>query len=334
MDIKITSELKSLETKWPEFNVKHPQGNIFQSPEMFNVFKDTQNYNPSAWFAIDDNNDICGLLVANKIKEFNKLMEGLSSRSIIQGGPLVFNPLHLSKLLEQYSKDYAKKVLFTQVRNIFDTSNELDVFVKNGYEYEPHLNYLIKLDDMESVWNNLNKKRRTSIRSAQKKDVTVQELKNESEIETFYTIIKATYKRVKVPLADISLFTSAYKHLNHKKMVKYFFAMHEEKYIGALALLNYKDRSYMWFLGSLDEYLKYNPNDLLVWESISWAIKNGYKIYDMGGAGHPDKEYGVRKFKSEFGGNEVNLGRYQIIHSPLKMKISELGYNVYRRLKL
>ncbi|MBA3044782.1 MAG: peptidoglycan bridge formation glycyltransferase FemA/FemB family protein, partial [Euryarchaeota archaeon] len=258
MEIKITSNLKSYESKWSEFNIKHPQGNVFQSPEFFKVYQGTINYEPTVWFALDDKDDLCGLLVANKIKQFNKPMEGLSSRSIITGGPLVLDYLHLSKLLNCYSEENGNKVIFTQVRNLFDKSGEHDIFINGGYEYEPHLNYLIGLDEIESAWTNLNKKRRTSIRSAQKKGVTVHELKDGSEIGTFYDLIKATYKRVKVPLADVSLFKSAYKHLDQEKMVKYFFAMHEEKYIGALALLNYKDRAYMWYLGSLGEYLKYN----------------------------------------------------------------------------
>ena len=40
-------------TQWREFVYNHPQGNIFQTPEMADVYRRTMNYEPITLAAID-----------------------------------------------------------------------------------------------------------------------------------------------------------------------------------------------------------------------------------------------------------------------------------------
>ena len=68
-----------------------------------------------------------------------------------------------------------------------------------------------------------------------------------------------------------------------------------------------------------------------MWHILEWGANHAYKIYDFGGAGKPDEEYGVRDFKAKFGGTLVNYGRNKCIHSPLAMKFSEYGYSLLRK---
>jgi lipid II:glycine glycyltransferase (peptidoglycan interpeptide bridge formation enzyme) len=68
-----------------------------------------------------------------------------------------------------------------------------------------------------------------------------------------------------------------------------------------------------------------------MWYILEWGVKNGYRVYDFGGAGKPGEEYGVRNFKAKFGGQLVCFGRNIYIHKPLQLKLSKLGYAIYRR---
>jgi lipid II:glycine glycyltransferase (peptidoglycan interpeptide bridge formation enzyme) len=94
----------------------------------------------------------------------------------------------------------------------------------------------------------------------------------------------------------------------------------------------YKDVIYGWYGGMDRAYSKYTPNELLMWHILSWGMENGYRVYDFGGAGKPDEEYGVRDFKAKFGGELVCFGRNTCIHAPFRLRLSQFGYNVYRRL--
>ena len=64
---------------------------------------------------------------------------------------------------------------------------------------------------------------------------------------------------------------------------------------------------------------------------MEWGAQHGYTTYDFGGAGKPDEEYGVRDFKAKFGGKLVHLGRYIYVHAPMRLKLSEFAYSLYRK---
>ena len=51
------------------------------------------------------------------------------------------------------------------------------------------------------------------------------------------------------------------------------------------------------------------------------------------GAGTPDSDYGVREFKSKFGGELVEYGRYVKINKPLLFSIGKFGLKVLGVLK-
>ena len=101
-------------------------------------------------------------------------------------------------------------------------------------------------------------------------------------------------------------------------MAKFFLAKHKDTYIGARVVLTYNNVIHDWYAGSLNNASSLYPNDYLVWYILKWGVENNYKLFDFGGAGKPDVEYGPREFKRRFGGDLVNHGRHTYIHSPQK----------------
>ena len=51
------------------------------------------------------------------------------------------------------------------------------------------------------------------------------------------------------------------------------------------------------------------------------------------GAGSSDEDYGVREFKSKFGGKLVNYGRFIKINNKLLYKIGKMGLKVIQSFK-
>ena len=76
---------------------------------------------------------------------------------------------------------------------------------------------------------------------------------------------------------------------------------------------------YEWFVCGLDGQIKnVYPSTVATWAAIEYAATNAFPIFDMMGAGKPDEGYGVREFKSKFGGELVEHGRFlQICNPPL-----------------
>jgi lipid II:glycine glycyltransferase (peptidoglycan interpeptide bridge formation enzyme) len=101
--------------------------------------------------------------------------------------------------------------------------------------------------------------------------------------------------------------------------------------VGTRITLNYKDMVYDWYAGSKAE-VDY-VDEALVWHVLK-ENAGKYKVFDFGGAGHPDKPYGVREFKRRFGGEMVNFGRYEKVHSKLKYGMVNVGFSLYSKAKL
>ena len=69
---------------------------------------------------------------------------------------------------------------------------------------------------------------------------------------------------------------------------------------------------------------------MATYAAIEYAKQKDIPIFDFMGAGVPDKPYGVRDFKMEFGGEAVEFGRYLYVRKPLLYKIGKLGVNILK----
>ena len=72
---------------------------------------------------------------------------------------------------------------------------------------------------------------------------------------------------------------------------------------------------YEWYVAGLDrDFKKAYPSVMATWAGIKYANDHGYTSFDFMGAGIPSQSYGVREFKSKFGGQLLNFGRFTNSH--------------------
>ncbi|KKG35551.1 lipid II:glycine glycyltransferase FemX [Methanosarcina mazei] len=323
--------------KWEDFVSSHPEGNIFQTCAMADVYRATKNYEPVSLAAVElESGEILAVLQAVIIRDASGLVGSISSRSIINGGPLFVEGKKgleaLEKLLNYYEKFLHNRAIYTQIRNYFDTENSKNTLDSLGYQYEPHLNYLINLNrPAKEIWGDIHKPRRKGINRAEKVGIEVRKIEKRDEIKDCYKVIEETYKNVRLPLADITLLESAYDRLSSPGLIDFYLATLEGEVVGSRVVLKYKGMVHDWYAGSKQE-INY-VNEAVVWHMLSeYAGKE--KVFDFGGAGHPDKPYGVREFKKRFGGEEVNFGRYEKVHDRNKKELLNLGFKAYKKLNL
>jgi len=337
MLFKLESEYSRIDKeRWRALVFDHPNGNIFQTPEMYEVYKHTKNYEPVILSVIDANDEILGILLAVIQKEYSGFLGKFTARSIILGGPLIKDndPNILNFILKEYNKIIKRKAIYSQLRNMWEWGELRQIFVNNGYNYEHHLNIIIDLKkDKEELWKDVSTKRRNEIRRA-KKEGTMFFVGGAIDcLDKCYQILKIVYGRAKLPLPDVSFFYSLLKYSNDNLGLRLFCAKYEHKIIGCMLGLVYKDIIYDFYAGADPAYYDKYPNDLIPWEVFLWGKENGYKIFDFGGAGRPDKHYGVRDYKKKFGGTLVNYGRFEKIHRPILMEIGKMGFKAWQRLK-
>ena len=328
------------EQEWRRLVDEQPGGNIFHTPEMFRVFARTKGHRPTLWAAVDDrdgDNRPLALLLPVHITLMDGLFRRFTTRAIAYGGVLCAaspeGEKALAMLLQSYKREAKGSALFTELRNLSDISLLQSALNGNGFVYAGHLNYLVDLDrPSEAVLQSIGQRTRKKIRHALRQGkVIVEECSRQEQVEICYQLLQKTYAAARVPLADWSLFEAAFDILYPQGMVKFLLARIDDDYAAGSVELIYKKTIYGWYGGMDRAYSDYIPNELLLWHIFQWGAENGYKVYDFGGAGKPDEEYGVRDFKAKFGGDLVCYGRNTHVPSPALMRLSQWAYATYRK---
>lgn len=325
------------EKKINEYLYSLSKSNIFQTLEMYQIYKHTKNYEPVFLSVVNDDEEIFGILLAVIQKEHSGFLGKLSARSIIWGGPLVKddNPEVLDYVLKEYNKIIKRKAIYSQFRNFWQwTDDEKLIFQKYGFHYEPHLDILIDLNKSEDeLLKEMHKGRRKNIRRAARIPLEYEEIETDSEFEKCIQLIKQTYKRVKLPCPDSSFFYDTANRLKQINALKTFALKYRDKIISTRFVLCYNKLIYDWYAGTDERFLDKYPNDYLPWKAIQWGKENGYKTFDFGGAGKPNVPYGVRDYKMKFGGEMVEFGRFEKVHKSLLMELGKLSLKLWQKVQ-
>ena len=159
---------------WSNFVKNHPQGNVFQTPEMFTVYQYATNIQPYV-VASTCNGEVEGILVAHWMTNGGKLAAWITSRSIIMGGPLVKdnNPEIIETLLEVYKDLIPKKTIYTEIRPIYDSVSLFQYLSTRKWTRKGHYNIVLPLDkDVDTLYNHMHKERKRNVQTAIKNGLT------------------------------------------------------------------------------------------------------------------------------------------------------------------
>jgi len=266
-------------------------------------------------------------------------LPGFTSRVVSYGGVATRDGAapahlrkHLPKLIEAYDETLRSQAVYSEIRNINDPMGVLLALVRQGHRFDSHLNYLIDLQDGEEpIWKGLAGNRRREIARAQKQ-IRVVEVTEETQVDVYARLVTETYARLRTPSFEPDVYKRVWRSLAPSGFLRMTLAEHDGDYVSAFASLNFKGRSIEWFIGSNETGDRVIANPVLVWDGIEWACRNGCALFDFGGAGEPNKPYSVRDFKSRFGGNLVNYGRFTRVYSPARYAVGVAGYSTLRRV--
>ena len=324
-------------------------GTWFQTPEAYEFFASMPKlFKPFVVGVICDpagaQTKLRGVCVGYVTVEKSAVKQWLTRRAIIIGGPCFADDcaneevsLLLSTLRQQLSTG-ANAPIYIESRNFNDYSRWKDAFASAGFDYKAHLNFHVDCRDKEAMWERMSENRRRQVRKAQ---ATVECLTNEGiselEVREWYEILRMLYRtKVKTPLWPVEFFLEAYR----QGVGKFLLVKHEGKVIGGSMVvmservkeLGNEGTVYEWFECGLNaDYKEQYPSVMATWAGMQYANGHGCARYDMMGAGVPGVPYGVRDFKSEFGGELVEHGRFLCVCKPLLYKLGVLGVKILKR---
>ena len=272
-------------------------------------------------------------------KEKSRLKQYFTRRAIILGGPVIADDCSDEEVYELMSAvrkqlqilNFKFKILnspiYIETRNFNDYSQWKEAFEAAGFRYQKHLNFHVDCTDEEAMWERLSENRKRQVRKALT-DERMSGLVDEREIREWYAVLEELYRtKVKTPLWPVEFFLEAYR----QGIGKFLLVKHEGKVIGGSMVVSDGRTVYEWFeCGRNAEYKEQYPSVMATWAGMKLAYEMGCARYDMMGAGEPGVPYGVRDFKSEFGGTMVEHGRFLCVCKPLLYKIGVLAVKLLK----
>lgn len=154
----------------------------------------------------------------------------------------------------------------------------------------------------DDLWRDFDHKVRKNVKKAQRSGVTVDIDHDGSGFEDFYRIYFATMdRRTASPgyYFEKKFFQDIHQSLRGQFV--YFHARHEGKVISTELVLVSEQSAYSFLGGTSEAAFDKRPNDLLKFEAIKWAAKQGKKNYVLGGGFTPGD--GIFKYKRAFAPN-------------------------------
>lgn len=321
--------------RWLSLLNTSPFASPFQTLEYLNVIKELPDYDAEV-FSLYEHEELKALMVIT-IMQDSGIKRKFSKRGIIFGGPVINENVtkdELAFFLKESCEKLKGQVIYLETRNLFDYSLYKESFNDAGWEYKPYLNYQLSLSDIErdKILSIFQYNRRREIKQSLARGANYFECNDEIEIEEIYNILNELYRsRVKVPLPTLDYFLTLFR----KEIIKVFIVKHNNKIVGGsfCPVLPGKRIYTYYYCGIRNYHKKIFPTHLAVLAAIEYAVDHHIPIIDFMGAGKPEIEYGVRNYKSKFGGTLVEHGRFIKILDPLLYNIGKVGLKVLKILK-
>lgn len=168
-----------------------------------------------------------------------------------------------------------------------------------------HTIYIDLTKPEEQLLQEMREKTRYNIRLAQKKGVVVKQSEN---IEEFISLLQKTETRQGFYSHYPNYYRKLWEILHPHLLTAYV----NDKPAASIMLFVHDGALYYPYGGSDPKYKEFMSSHLLHWEAIRLGKKLGCKIYDMWGSYKERKDesdpwWGIYRFKSGFGGTEVDF---------------------------
>lgn len=285
--------------------VRLPAG--YESPEFF-LESQWAGKRPFAVAALNGSS-IVGILTG--LHEGNQVISGLQSRPQICVDTAADIGATLASLARGLLAEAGTAKLVTAFSWRWMPLSAFELYGFRSRELEG--NVVIDLNKgPDALFKELNKKRRTNIRSAIRNGIEVFQATTLEEAALFHSIYTTWRTTTRIRVKGEKLPWAVFKQRFHlRDTFRFFLARYSGKVIAGITL-RFSSRGLVEYANnsSLDEFLPLRPNDLLVWKAIEWACGEGFSQFSLGGA---------HRFLREFGGSVVPICRYRLDRSSLHL---------------
>ncbi|MEM7486571.1 MAG: peptidoglycan bridge formation glycyltransferase FemA/FemB family protein [Bacteroidota bacterium] len=267
------------------------------------------------------------------IQKEKGIKSNFTSRAIIYGGPIFSEEMEENdgvEMLQHLIEALKNEVIYIEFRNLNDYKSYQHIFEKAGFTYHPHLNFHLDCTDEALMRKRMSKSKLRQVKKSIATGAEIIEAKNIEQIEAYYAILLNLYRtKVKTPLPSFDFFEKLWL----RNAAKFLLVQYQGEIVGGVVAPILKGKViYEWFVCGKDGMFKnVYPSILATWAAMDYANKNNIPRFDFMGAGKPDEDYGVREFKSKFGGELVELGRFIHVAKPILFGIGKKAVQILKK---
>lgn len=222
------------------------------------------------------------------------------------GGPCgEFNKKFIFEVIDNLKKNF-KDISYIEIRmNTFLENYQKieEALIEKGFKKESkRQQFILKLEAENTLWEKFDRITRKGIKKAEKSDLQLKNIDNEEELKKFYELYLKDMRAFGTPQHSYAFFKNLLEIMN--KNFRGLNCYKDGKLAGSLIVFYSKKYMYAAYNFSEREFLKYQPNDILYWEMLKWAIKNKIESFDFGqteaNAEEGSHAAGIYKFKKKW----------------------------------
>src|SRR5262249_42215004 len=141
--------------------------------------------------AMSDAGEILSLLVATRVQTLPNLFAAVSSRSVLYAEPLCLDSPEsvesLAELIATHDQNLKRRVLFAEVRPLYESGSERLALERSGYQYLDYLNYVIDTTEpVENIWRRVHDSAKSYVRKCEKRGFTLRHLDGPESVDILY----------------------------------------------------------------------------------------------------------------------------------------------------
>jgi FemAB-related protein (PEP-CTERM system-associated) len=173
-----------------------------------------------------------------------------------------------------------------------------------------YVRWLMQLDPMpNAVWRGLRKPIQHQVEKARKRGVRVRIARSSEDLAQYYRLhLQTRTRKHGMPTQPRGFFEGLWEAFAPDGSMQTLLAEYEGTVIAGMVLLAAGDTLRYAYGASNPDSLQLAPNNLLMWEAMSWACTNGYRVLDLGRTARDNA--GLMEFKRRWGATLEPLPYY------------------------
>jgi hypothetical protein len=355
MSFKVEISHNTDKNSWDKMLLKSNFTYTYQTMSWQKMFEKVYNSKPIFISVTNSSNEVVGQLAGIIHHEWFWRNSNIFSKNIGNFfnlgkvlhwfyGPIIHDKSNENLIMEKILSSIDKLAFTNNVEMIRGLSSPLSnsfglkKFSEFNYKMHKGTTFIIDLEQGEDqIYNSLKKDMRYDVRRAEKKDFEFEIVTNKESLTEFQEInLQVSKLQGKKIIRDPSFFDEHWKLLHKEGFEQLLVTRQNGKNVGGILTLVFNGNVIQHALTNLP-----NSDELvgtfLTWNTIKWAIKNGYKTFDFAGV-NPNpvtkKEKGIYYYAKKWGGKLHDYTVYTKMTNKNKFRISNILRNPDKILKI